>query len=377
HLMRSYDIVYLGSSFTNFDVDWLAYTFWSEYADEPYWNFPHWRNATYDSWRDQLLRATNYDDVYAAAIEMQKIWIYDCPMVICCEEELLSAYRTDHIDGIVNDARYGASGWWTNYRTFVKYSYNLHYGGTLRIGMLLGVDTFNFMLYSSIYTKKVLDNLYDSLIRQSPDGTDFPWLATSYFFETHEDNPAIQEGHTRIFFTIIENATWSDGTPLTALDVAYTMNYYRDAPGNPYGADLSEMTAAYNISNHQVIIEFNSESYWHIHTIGYKPIIPKHVFEVIGLDYWNSWNPSPPEEDMVTSGPYNITDQVPDEYVELSRNRNYFYTPRDLLSTELNPSESIPTDAGPIPLQHLFVTIPSVIVIIAVAIKWKRDSSAM
>ena len=45
--------------------------------------------------------------------------------------------------------------------------------------------------------------------------------------------------------------------------------------GNPYGADLSDMTAAYSPRPHTVVVEFESESYWHLHTIGYKPIIPK------------------------------------------------------------------------------------------------------
>ncbi|NWF95479.1 MAG: hypothetical protein HXY34_05015, partial [Candidatus Thorarchaeota archaeon] len=55
-----FDMVFLGSSFNNFDVDWLAYEYWSEYADEPYYNFPMFKNASYDSWRDQLLHSTDY-----------------------------------------------------------------------------------------------------------------------------------------------------------------------------------------------------------------------------------------------------------------------------------------------------------------------------
>ncbi|TFG11122.1 hypothetical protein EU537_13270, partial [Candidatus Thorarchaeota archaeon] len=90
-----FDMVFLGSSFTTFDVDWLAYEYWSEYADEPYWNFPMFQNATYDSWREQLLTATEYEDVYEAAIEMQRIWVHACPNIIAYENTLLSAYRND------------------------------------------------------------------------------------------------------------------------------------------------------------------------------------------------------------------------------------------------------------------------------------------
>ncbi len=376
-----YDILFLGSSFNNFDVDWLAYEYWSEYADEPYWNFANFCNATYDSWRDQLLHATDYEDVYEAALEMQSVLIYECPIIVCYENLLISAYRTDKLDGFVNDVSAGVDGWWTNYKAHLRYIHSLYSGGSLRISTPLDIDSFNFMAVSSDYALSVTNNLYDSLIRQTPDGKDIPWLAESYVFETHADNPTIPEGHTQIIFNILQNATWSDGIPLTAIDVAYTMNYYRDAPGNPYGADLSEMTAAYNRTRHQVIIEFSTESYWHLHTIGYKPIIPKHIFEEIGPEGWNLWNPSPPDEMMITSGPYNISSYTPGEYIELSRNENYFFTPRNLPSEDIIPTESNPADmlqnlVGSVPLQHLLVTIPSVIVIAVVLIKWKIDSSA-
>ncbi len=320
-----YDIVFLGSSFNSFDVDWLAYEFWSEYADEPYWNFPNFRNATYDSWRDQLLHSTDYDEVYEAAIEMQKIWVYESPMIICYENILLSAYRTDKFEGHVADVSDGIPGWWTNQKVHLKADQGGPFGGTFIWSNPLDLDTFNFMVSSSAYTMNVLGEMYDSLIGTDHLGKDIFWLAESYTAETHADNPAVPEGHTRFTFNMIQNATWTDGTPITAEDVAFTLNYYRDAPGNPYGVDLSEMTAAYAPTDYTVVVEFSTESYWHLHTIGYKTIIPKHVFQEVGLDGWNTWNPNPPAEEMVTSGPFNVSAYVAGEFVELTYNPNYFY----------------------------------------------------
>ncbi|MFW9980141.1 MAG: ABC transporter substrate-binding protein [Candidatus Thorarchaeota archaeon] len=320
-----FDMVFLGSSFTNFDVDWLAYEFWSEYADEPYWNFANFRNATYDSWRDQLLHATDYEDVYEAAIEMQRIWVHASPMIICYENVLLSAYRTDRFEGFINDVSDGVPGWWTNYKVHLKDALGGPFGGTFRWANPLDLDTFNFMVSSSAYTMNVLGELYDSLIIQDPDGNDVMWLAETYEAETHDDNPAVPEGYTRFTFDIIQNATWTDGALITGEDIAFSLNYFRDAPGNPYGADLSEMTAAYAPTTYTVVVEFGSESFWHLHTVGYKPIIPKHFFQEIGLDGWNLWNPDPPNEAMITSGPYNVSDYVAGEFVELTRYDNYFY----------------------------------------------------
>ncbi|MFW9909588.1 MAG: ABC transporter substrate-binding protein [Candidatus Thorarchaeota archaeon] len=336
----NYDVVFLGSSFSDFDVDWLAYEFWSEYADEPYWNFPNFKNASYDAWRDQLLHSVEYDDVYEAAIVMQKIWVHACPMVICYENILLSAYRTDKFEGWKNDVNGGVPGFWTNMMVHLKAELGGPYGGTLRWGNPLDIDTFNFMASSSAFTMNVLEMLYDSLIRQDWNGDDIMWLAESYMAETHDDNPNVPNGYTRFTFQMIQNATWTDGTPLTAEDVAFTLNYYSDAPGNPYGTDLTQMTAAYASSNYTVVIEFSTESFWHLHTVSYKPIIPKHIFEDIGLDQWNLWNPNPPAEEMVTSGPFIVSDYEPGEFTELTRNPNYFID-RDVV---LNAPDIVPVD---------------------------------
>ncbi|MHA1772447.1 MAG: ABC transporter substrate-binding protein [Candidatus Thorarchaeota archaeon] len=341
---QDYDIVFLGSSFNNFDVDWLAYEYWSEYADEPYWNFPNFRNSNYDAWRDQLLHSTDYDDVYEAAIEMQKVWVYQSPMIICYENILLSAYRTDKFEGFVNDVSGGVPGWWTNQKVHLKASEGGPFGGTFRWSNPLDIDTFNFMVSSSAYTMNVLGELYDSLLAQDWTGKDVNWLAESYTAETHADNAAIPEGHTRFTFNLIQNATWSDGTPLTADDVAYSLNYYKLAPGNPYGTDLTDLTAAYAPTPYTLVVEFNTESYWHLHTVGYKTVIPKHIFEDIGYDNWNKWNPNPPSDAMVTSGPFNISEYVAGEFTELTYNPNYFYGPDRTATT--TPTTT-PTTAAP------------------------------
>jgi len=322
-----FDMVFLGVGFTTMDVDWLAYDFWSEYADEPNWNRAMFRNATYDSWRDQLLHSTDYDDVYEAAIEMQRIWVYQCPEIVLYENVVLSAYRTDKFEGFINDVSAGVSCWWTNYKVHLKQSLGGPFGGTLRWSNSLDIDTFNFMSATSAYSANVLNQLYDSLINRDAQGADVLWLAESYVAETNADNPDVPEGHTRFTFDMIQNATWTDGQPLTAYDVAFTMNFYREAPANQYGSDLTDLQAAYATSTYQVVVEMGTESYWHLHTIGYKPIIPKHVFELIGAANWATWNPQPPNQEMVTSGPFNVSDYLAGEYCEETYNPNYFFGP--------------------------------------------------
>ncbi|MFW9931793.1 MAG: ABC transporter substrate-binding protein [Candidatus Thorarchaeota archaeon] len=320
-----YDIVFLGTSFNTMDVDWLETQFGSAYATEPYLNLPNFRNATYDSWIPQLKTGTTFEEVYEAAIEMQKIFVYECPEIILYNNIQLYPYRTDKFEGFQEDVLDGIPGYWTNMKVHLKDSLGGPFGGTLVWSNSEDVDTFNHMAAGSGYTQQVLDMLLDPLITLGPDGSDMPWLAESWLVETHADNPAIIDGHMRITFNMLQNATWSDGMPLTGEDVAFTLNYYNTGAGNPYSPDLVNMVAAYAPTTYQVVVEYSTESFWNLHLCGYDPIIPKHIFEDLDPDDWQQYQPDPPASPMVTSGPFNITEAIDGEFVELSRNPNFFY----------------------------------------------------
>ena len=339
-----YDMCFLGWNFGTFDADVLGDEWWGENANVPFLNFANWRNDSYDAWRDQLMYSTDYDDLKQAADEMQKIWIYECPWIIAYNNVEIGAYRTDRFEGHQNDISGGVVGFWTNYKVHLTDAEGGPYGGTYRWNNPKDVATFNVMAASSAYTWNVLEQFYDSLLNIGPDGVDMLWLAESYVSETHADNDIIPDGHTRFTFDIIQNATWTDGTPLTAEDVAFSLNYLRDAPGNLFGPELADVSAAYAPTTYQVIVEFASESFWHLHRISYKPVLPKHVFEVIGVENWNTWQPTPPADSMVTSGPYNVSLYVEGEFVEMTRNPNFFYGVDHTVDTDTTTTTEVLPD---------------------------------
>jgi ABC-type transport system substrate-binding protein len=129
--------------------------------------------------------------------------------------------------------------------------------------------------------------------------------------------------------------------PLTAYDAAFSLNYMRDAPGARMAPELKDVSAAYAPTTSTLIVEFDTVSYWHMHRISYKPILPKHIFEVIGVDNWNTWQPTPPADEMVTCGPFNVSMYVSGEFVEMTRNPNYFY------GLERPDTTPTPTDVAP------------------------------
>ncbi len=321
---QDYDVAFIGKDFGDFDVTWMAYEFWSDNADVNFINYANFANATFDTHRDNLLNSPYYDEVMDALNQMQEILIYECPIIVCYNNFKFGAYRTDKFEGFVDDIVDSIPCWWTNYQTRLMSSQGGPFGGTFKIGIPESIDTFNFMVTSSEHTALVLSNMYDSLMRRSPAGELIPWLAESFTTETNDDNPGVPVGRTRFTFELVDNAKWTDNTSITAEDVAFTFNFYKDGSGNPYGEGLDDLLTAYSTTSTTVVIEFGSLSYWEMNSIFLKPILPEHVFSEIGASGWNSWDPDPMAEPMVTSGLFVISIYVPDHFLELSSNPSYF-----------------------------------------------------
>jgi peptide/nickel transport system substrate-binding protein len=89
----------------------------------------------------------------------------------------------------------------------------------LRVGVpfATGIPTLNRFNTNS---QSVVDDLgLETLFRISPDGSLQPWLATSMS----------QPSPTKYVYTLRPGVTFWDGHPLTAADVAYSLNYLRGA----------------------------------------------------------------------------------------------------------------------------------------------------
>ena len=342
----NYDMVFYAVNFYSNDVDWLAYEYWSEYADVEYQNPTNFRNATYDSLRDQLLYGMTYEEVYEAAAEMQKILHYNVPRLVIYENLYHHAYRNDVFTGHIEDLGKYIAGPWT--------MRNIHKldgspGGSVPIAIGQEPDTFNIYTTNSAYSAAILSNLWPSLYKYGPDLQLVPDLAESMITKTHSDNAAVPEGHTRFTIDIIQNATWSDGEPLNAEDVAFAFIYgletgnYTDMHDRP----LNNLESIYSPSTYQVVFEFTTESYWHFSNFAFEYIIPQHIFndvDGIGYDEWNYWNPVFDSADPnVTCGPFIFTDYEDGEFYKIERNPLFHYYTGPYTATEPNSSISSTT----------------------------------
>jgi ABC-type transport system substrate-binding protein len=378
-----FDMVVLESDFYDFNVDWLAEEYWSENADDPLLNLCGFRNDSFDTWRNQLLRGATYEEVYEAAAEMQKILHYNVPRLVVHEEVTMQLYRNDQFTGHFRDSGRNLANPWTMRKI---HRIDGSPGGIIPIGIGEDVDSFNFFISNSSACATIFPEIWPSLYMYAPDTSPYPYLVEDMIIETHEDNWIVPEGHTRFTFDIIQNATWSDGYPLTAEDVAFTFLYVLEsgAYGNPAAADLTDLTTISNPTPYRVILEFQNESYWHFSKFAYDYIIPRRIFNNetgIGYAGWNTWNPVfDPAEPYVTSGPFFLFDFMPDEYV-LTKNTNFAFLPQEEFpppdhtatfpdtSTTTGPNSSpTGTPNGPIPLASIVISGFSSVVIVVMVI---------
>jgi len=346
-LHEDYDMVFYAVNFYDNDIDWLAYEYWSEYADTPFQNPTNFRNATYDSWREQLLYGTTYSEVYEAASEMQKILHYNVPRLVVYENMYMQAYRNDVFTGHIADLAKHISGPWT--------LRNIHKldgtpGGSVPIAISQEPDSFNIYVTNSAYSKAIMDNLWPSLYKYGPDVNPVPDLAENMWTETHSDNPAVPDGHTRFTIDIVRNATWSDGEPVTARDVAFSFTYAFEsaAYNNPAPLQIGDLIAAYSTTHFRVILEFSTETYWHFSNFAYDYIIPEHIFNDetgIGYEGWNTWNPVfDPAEPHVNCGPFNFTDFEAGEYYKIERNPRFHYATD--IGNPIEPTSNTTSNSG-------------------------------
>ena len=342
----------VGGTYDSFDIRNFAEYFKSSNIGVGLLNLPNFDNETMDTWSQQLVESTAVGDLFEAATAMQMIVAYECPVILLYDLCTVNAYRTDRISNVVALGEYGLSNLVTN-RFGMLLDVVEEYGGTIRIGVSSGVTDLNFMRVFQDYWKgwlrtdseKILENLYDTLLITGPDGMDHPWLAESYIAETHDDDSNIPEGTMRVTFTIVDNATWSDGTPITAEDVAFSIAFYTEGYAdwsNVYGSKLNHVTGAAAPDNTTVFVQVSTTSYWDVHSIAHVAIIPRHYFISVGAYGWDLWDPS--IEELVLSGHFL---PLSGDVHSLTINQDHFRFYRPSSSATTSGSSTTPTGTQP------------------------------
>ena len=350
-----YDMVFHGKNWHDFDLDSYAREFFS-YSNNSFHNLPHWSNNTWNMLANVVLTSTDYNEIIEAVKQMEHIWVHSCPAIVMYQNYRFTAYKSDNFEGVVSSIIEGAPNYYTNLRVHKKE--DTVFGGTYTWANPLEILSFNHYSINSAYADNVLQMLFDPMVRIGPDGNNINWMCDDFSVLTHSDDRSVPDGHTRILIDVVQNATWSDGTPVTAEDFAFTWNFIRDHVPE-VAANLVDMVACYAPTAYQLFCEFNSESYWHWHSLSYQSVIPKQVWTEFSGDYDEYQPNSSTIDEMIVSGAFIPVKWKIGDYIELVQNPTYFRNPRNLPTTT---SAETTTTRTPI-LPDIDPPIPPVIIV--------------
>jgi peptide/nickel transport system substrate-binding protein len=150
--------------------------------------------------------------------------------------------------------------------------------------------------------------VYEPLLQANAikPGQYYNWLATGYSWS---------HGGDSITFTIRPGVKWSNGSPLTAADVAFTYDLLKKyADVNNFGLAIKSVSSTGN----QVTLNFPSPQYANLENIAAQVyIVPQSVWSNVG-DPGKYTDPTP-----VGSGPYTVS-QLTSQGITLKANPTYW-----------------------------------------------------
>jgi peptide/nickel transport system substrate-binding protein len=175
------------------------------------------------------------------------------------------------------------------------------------------------------------NGIYEPLfVYSTTTGELIPWLATEWSWN---------EDSTVLTFTIRDGVSWSDGTPFTASDVAFTFNLIKNtealpANGGRVVADLlssievggataaaspeASAEASPAAGGNTVVFTFSEVNTLALFDIGGQSIVPEHIFSAVDdpVTFTN--------ENPVGTGPFTEVGRFEDQIFELLKNPNYW-----------------------------------------------------
>lgn len=188
--------------------------------------------------------------------------------------------------------------------------------------------------------------IYEPLVMMNPiqpaaAGT--PWLATAFTWNST---------YTSLALTIRTGVTWSDGTPMTPADVAYTFNLLKGNTAlNSNAIPFGDITTAGNV----VTVTFPSSQYVNQTKILSTFIVPQHIWSKIA-------NPATDtDQNPIGTGPYTLKTFTA-QTVTLERRSTYWQAlpkVQELRYTSYNDNDSQTTALANGAAEWSFVFIPN------------------
>lgn len=153
----------------------------------------------------------------------------------------------------------------------------------------------------------VYRNIFDNLVTRDDAGAIAPQIATEWKYNSDSE----------VVFTIRSDVKFHDGTPLTAKDVAFSVNRIIDKTfASPQLGQFNKILSATATGEHEVTLKTDGAYPVLLAQLVKLSIVPQHAVEAKGNDGFNA---AP-----VGSGPYKFSEWQRGVSVKLARNDDYW-----------------------------------------------------
>jgi len=192
----------------------------------------------------------------------------------------------------------------------------IKYGGRLNVGWRSGDyledlrcdNSWQYESMACMFWQLLYDQLW--IMGPAPDYEVLPMLATSWESE---------DGKTWIFH-LRDDAVFHDGVPVTAEDVAFTMEYLPEAdPSWTYPDAICELGSIKVIDDYTVQFTLTTILGGSYPPFYWVPIFPQHIWEPYKDNMTSFTN-----NEAIGSGPFKLKEFKPAEYVWFEANDDYW-----------------------------------------------------
>lgn len=185
---------------------------------------------------------------------------------------------------------------------------------TFTVGSLAQVVTFNPFLAFKQGELDVINQTYPTLVWGNAKRLPEHYLADSW--TTSPDKRTWT-------FSLHPGLTWSDGKPITADDVAWTMNLVRtnSTAGTANGQLLSNVSSIKADGDDKVVVITKAPQVNLLDSAGQVPIVPRHIWQSRVKNLGDQTNTSTP---LVGYGPFTLKSYKTEQSTVLSANKDFF-----------------------------------------------------
>ncbi|MBF0525125.1 MAG: ABC transporter substrate-binding protein [Deltaproteobacteria bacterium] len=204
----------------------------------------------------------------------------------------------------------------------------------LKVGLLQEPKTLNPFLASSVWEKKVLALIYMPLYIHDPKTLRLiPWLA--------EGPPQYSEDLTEVTVDL-KPARWSDGTPFTAEDVAFTANVIKDFNVPRHISDWEQVKEITVKSPKTIVFKLTGPMAFFESRALTSLIVPKRRWEQVVAQAKKTDNPlnvltSYVNEMPVGIGPFKLKEWQRGGYVLMEKNKYFFAAGKTVDGIKIGP----------------------------------------